>query len=158
MGRKKILDDGVLGSVYNKCYQAIKDNRPQPVLSATLAKTINEKPSRISAALQYGRRAFAEGRLKPQHWIMGGPKGLFLPDSDEATCAYIVQNVKDILSRTRTQRPLYDYAMKAYPDKLIEAFNMSQAGDDADSIRYDMNPWEVFQNIMDEYGYTEYEE
>jgi hypothetical protein len=57
-----------------------------------------------------------------------------------------VQNVKDILSRSRTQKPIYEYAMAHWKEELQEAFaEKSQEGDIINDV---MTPWEVFNSII----------
>lgn len=153
MARAPMHTEEVLKNTYIQLYKIVKAAAPDCVTLDQLIEQTGHKASRISKALQWGRRQFGIGKMKGvEYWIMGGPKGYYLPTNEKETSGYIVQNVKDILSRTRTQLPLYDYAMRNFEDTLREAFAIAKAGD-PESIRLDMNPWEVFNNIMEEYGY-----
>lgn len=151
MGRKKVFED-IKKDVYNSCYKALDEVRETEdcyILRPRLASLTGYKESQISKALQWGRRQFEEGKLRIDQWIMGGPKGYFLPKRgyDERIYAYAIQNIKDIRSRARTQLPLYEALLRDDPDALREAYLKSTDG--REDISTEMNPWAVFNKIIE---------
>lgn len=151
MGRTP-TPEKVLATTYNEAVRYIRSKGKNPVPRQELCGALSCTPSRLSASLKYGRNAFAEGRMEPKYWIMGGPKGYTLPyDDDKVLAAYVMQNVKDIRSRTRTQKPLYDYVLCHCPETLTEAFAMTKGFKNA---RLDMNPWEAYNDVLEAWGYT----
>jgi hypothetical protein len=145
------LSEKELQKIYNEAVKYIQGKNKHPVPRSELCGALGVKPSRLSASLKYGRNAFALGQLKPKHWIMGGPKGYELPyDDDKKLVAYVMQNVKDVRSRTRTQKPLYDYVVATHPELLAEAFKITK---EFAGARLDMNPWEAYNEVLDAWGY-----
>lgn len=157
-GRKVLLAPNVLEDIYKKIYRIIKDRDNEPIHMGELSDTTGVKPSRISAALQYGRRRLGANGNIP-FWIMGGPKGYSLPLTEDGDLdstrlvAYAIQNVKDVNSRARTQSMLYDFVAKNYEDELREGFRTAKLSNDVQGMRLDINPWGVYKRIMEGYGY-----
>jgi len=145
MGRKKTLTDEVLAIYYKDIVKALKD-LDRPCYADELMQLTGYNRAKIGKALQWGRREFENGKIKITDYVMASPEGYFLPSKGREVVAYVVQNIKYILSMSRTQTPIYDYAMSRWKDELQAAF--AEKDEDAFAINDEMNPWEVFKNIM----------
>lgn len=111
-----------------------------------LTKLTNLTESRITKALQYGRRYFDFENRSAQDYVMAHGGGYFLTDDKNLAVAYTVQTLKDVLSRAKTLKALYAYIKEKYPDELSEAMN--QSFDDGTD---ETEPWAVFNNLINNF-------
>ena len=142
---KRTLTDEVLSIYYWDIVRVLKKlNRS--VYSSELMQITGYKESQIKKACQWGRREFEKGHIKVTDYVMASGTGYFLPTRGREIVAYVVQNVKYILSMSKTQKPIYDYAMARWKAELQREF--AEKNEDESIIYDEMNPWEVFNRIM----------
>lgn len=145
MGRKKTFTDVVLEEYYKEILRAIKANGGWSYSDA-LSEVTGLNRSQIGKALQYARRKFDNHQLLIQDYVMANSTGYFLPTRGREVVAYVAQNYKDIRSRARTQQPIFRYAMEHWEEELLEALKDDVV--DEDVINDEMEPWAVFNKIM----------
>lgn len=150
MGRNREITEAMLNEYYWQIVGCIKQHQ-DPIHIQTLEKETGIKKSRISKALQWGRREFESGAIPIRSYVMASPSGYFCPTTSEQLVAYVAQVYKDANSRMRTTTPVYEYAAKNYPEKLYFALNTSSESDPDDPDgALEMQPWGVWNNLMNE--------
>ena len=145
MGRTKQYTDTVLQSYYKSMLQVLRENDDY-IFSDKMEELAGLNKAQIGKALQYGRRQFENEAMDVREYIMASPYGYFLPSRGKEVVAYVTQNFLDLRSRMRTQKGIYEYAMKHWPQQLLDLIN--EKSEENDKIDDEMKPWEVFKKIM----------
>lgn len=149
MGRARLYNDDFLQEAYSAIYAYIRDSKKEKVSLDELAKNTIYNKAQISKALQYGRRGFElDGFQNIKYYIMASPNGYFIPKSSTEIVAYVAQVYKDAKSRMKTTTPIYEYAMRNYPEELSFALNAENDFDPDDPDNHEMQPWGVWNNLM----------
>ena len=145
VSKKRTATDEVLAVYYWEIVKVLRDLDKRAYIDELVEET-GYSIGQIKKAVQWGRREFDKGHIKITDYVMASGTGYFLPTRGREVVAYVVQNTKDILSRSRTQKPIYEYAMAHWKEELQEAF--AEKSQDGDIINDVMTPWEVFNSII----------
>lgn len=119
--------------------------KDEPACIEEIALNTEMTISQVKKAIQWGRRYFEEGKMDIRSYVLASGNGYFLPTRGREVVAYVVQETKTIASRSRTQKPLYEWAMKTYPEQMKEAMSFQNRDEYIDD---EVNPWSVFYQIM----------
>ena len=123
-------------------------NSENPICADEMMERTRLNKGQMSKALQYVRRLFDNNKISVKEYIMSSPDGYFLPTVGKQVIAYVAQFYLDARSRTKTIKPIYEYAMAHWPNQLKRTIN--EKSEEEDKIDDEMEPWAVFNKIIQE--------